>query len=230
MSSNYNPEYYLDIIEKKSSSYIKELSDIKSLLWKIDTDYEKLFFMQISIPKIYAIYEGFFKFIFKFTIIYISQLSISNSKLHENFMIFSLLTHLNPNIQNQNKRGKKILEIINCNRNESISILEKFNYSSYTLNLDTTKATLEFLDIDIPDIRFNNLDKLYQIRNDIAHGDIDEDNPFYLGSDLDLSDSYILVETTQIWERTYETVLHSINVLSDNFSDYIINEKYIKTY
>lgn len=228
MTSNFDNslESYLDRVEKESSMRKKQLAYLRDMLGRINDNNYKITFMKITVPELYAQYEGFFKFIFLQTIEYIKELEIANNKLHKKYIIFPLLTHLTSEITNQKTKAEKMITIFDDAFNNNKGFLHISNLKEYILNLDSTKHTMNILGIDSYRIPMKELDLLYKRRCEIAHGNISESNPFYISPDLDISD-YIVDETYKYWEKHYECVVYAIDIMSELFIDYISSEKYI---
>lgn len=228
MTSNFENslEYYLDTVEEESSIRKKQLAYLKDMLGRINDNNYKVTFMKITVPELYAQYEGFFKFIFLQTIEYIKELEIANNELNKKYIIFPLLTHLTTEITNQKTKAEKMITIFDDAFNNNKGFLHISNLKEYVLNLDSTKHTMNILGIDSYKIPMKELDLLYKRRCEIAHGNISESNPFYISPDLDITD-YIVDETYKYWEQHYECVIYAIDTMSELFIDYISSEGYI---
>ncbi len=225
-NTNNNLESYIDSVEKESSIRKKQLTYLKDILDRIEDNTYKVTFMKITVPELYAQFEGFFKFIFLTTIEYIKGLDISNNKLNIKYIIFPLLTHLTSEITNQKTKAEKMITIFDDAFNNNKGFLNICNLEEYILNLDSTKHTLSILGINSYRIPMRGLDLLYKRRCEIAHGNISENNPFYISPDLDITD-YIVNETYKYWKQHYECVVYAIDTISELFVDYISSEGYI---
>jgi len=221
-----NTEFFVDKIRAESSVRKKQLAYLNDMLQRIDDSTYKVTLMKITVPELYAQYEGFFKFIFSETINYIRQLNILNSKVNKKYIIFALLTHLNSGITKQKTKAEKIISIFDDAFNSNTNFLNISNFDEYILNLDSTKHTMNILGINSHRIPFKGLDLLYTRRCEISHGNIPEDNPFYISPELDIS-PYIVDTTYKYWEEHYKCVIYAIDTMSQLFIDYISEEGYI---
>lgn len=219
-------EYFIDTIKAESAIRKIQLSYLKDILDRTEGNKYKLTFMKITVPELYAHYEGYFKFIFKEVIKHINNCQIENISLNRNHLIFPLLTELTSEVTKQKSKAKRIINLFKNIFENNEKIFEIFNADKYILNLDSTKQTLKILGINSYRLPMKNLDSLYNRRCEIAHGVISEDNPFYTSSDLDITD--ILVEKTynDYWIKHYNTVIRTIDILSDLFISFISDERY----
>lgn len=228
MDKNLNElkELFIDKIEAESATRKKQLSDLQVIFNMLDSNAYKLAFMKITVPEFYAQYEGFFKFLFREIISYLNKINIDNSGINVKYFIFSLLTNIDENITNQKKRAKKMLSIFNDVSKENKSFLSISNFDNYILNLDSTKHTLDILGIDSYKVPMASLDLLYKRRCEIAHGNISKSNPFYISSDMDVTDHIVDKTYNDFWLEHYGAVIFAIETLSDLFIDYISSEVY----
>lgn len=219
-------ELYIDKIKKESSRRKKQLSYLDAILQRVDDNKYKVTFMKITVPELYAQYEGFFKFIFLQTIDYIKELRITNNKINKKYIIFPLLTHLTPDITNQKKKAEKMITIFDDAFNNDKGFLHICNLKEYILNLNSTKHTMNILGINSSKIPMKKLDLLYKRRCEIAHGDVSDNNPFYISPEVDITD-YIVDKTYKYWKDHYKSVISSIDIMSELFIDYVSSEGYI---
>ncbi|MEY8415341.1 MAE_28990/MAE_18760 family HEPN-like nuclease [Tissierella praeacuta] len=222
---NNNSESYIDIIKEESSIRKKQLTYLNDMLLRFNDNTYKTTFMKITVPELYAQYEGFFKFIFLHTIDYIKELNVDNSMMSKRYIIFALLTHLTSEITNQRTKAEKMISIFDDAFNNNKSFLHICNLKEYILNLDSMKHTMNIFGINSRRMPMRELDLLYKRRCEIAHGNISEDNPFYISPELDITD-YIVDETYKYWEEHYKSVIYAIDTMAELFIEYISIEGY----
>lgn len=225
-SNNVTSEQFLDKINVELSIVKKQLLELTIMYNSFEENYYKANFMKITVPEFYAKYEGFFKYVFNETILYLLSLNLENRSININYLVFPLLTYLDSNTTNQKSKAKKIMDVFDKSFNENCNFLNIFKSSQYTLNLDSTEHTMRILNIDIREFQMGQLYILYNRRNEIAHGNMSEDNPFYISSNVDITDSLVR-ETYDYWKEHYECVVSSVSTMADSFINYISNEEYL---
>lgn len=227
MSSNIKPnEAFIDKIKSESGTRKKQLSYLKEILDRTEGNTHKLTFMKLTVPELYAQYEGFFKFIFNEVINYIKNSKLDNNSLNNKYLIFPLLTELTSEVTNQKTKADKVINLFKDTCENNKTFFDVFNIKKYILNLNSTKHTMDILGIDSYKLPMKNLALLYNRRCEIAHGIISEDNPFYISSDLDITDTIVEGTYNNYWIKHYDTVIYAIDTLSDLFNSFISDERY----
>ncbi|MBU5269440.1 MAE_28990/MAE_18760 family HEPN-like nuclease [Clostridium cochlearium] len=226
--SQDNLEIFIDKIKNDLGRRKKYIASLNDTIKKSDNTIDKIIFMKITVPELYAQYEGFFKFIFSETINYIKDLGIENNKINNKYIIFPLLTSLTSEITNQKTKAERILTVFEDAFNNNKSFLHISDLEKYILNLDSTRHTMNILDIDSSKLPMKGLNLLYERRCQIAHGNIPESNPFYFSPDLDITD-YIINKTYEYWEAHYKCVIYALDTMTELFINYISRKGYIST-
>ncbi len=154
---------------------IDEITTLKTLHTKHKfTDVQKKIIQKYSIPSFYSLWEGFVTTGFSIYIRYINQLDLSAIQLSKNIVVHDI------DIKFNLSDGRK-------NFDKKISLVRDiYDYVRKRVNLGTkipTEANVKFKVINnilsrfnlepLPEVPFNkDLDKLVQIRNNIAHGEV----------------------------------------------------------
>ncbi|APH22416.1 hypothetical protein CF088_05465 [Clostridium botulinum] len=222
-----NLETFIDKIKNSLGARKKHIASLNDILNRLDNTLEKGIFMKVTVPELYAQYEGFFKYIFSETISFIKSLNIPNSNMKKEYLIFCLLTHLTENVRNQKTKAKKVINIFNNTFYENNNYLEIADFNEYILNLDSTQHTMQILGIDGRRLPMKGLNLLYQRRCEIAHGNISESNPFYGLGELNMNVEDLTYIYTHYWMEHYNCVIYSLEILSELFINYVITQKYI---
>ena len=212
-----NEDFIENLIEEHIQWRITELALIKKIFLKLRTEDEKRFFLQSSIPTIYAIWEGFIKHSLKSLLKFLDTKNISSVDISRELLVWSL----DEKIKNlgQSKDFKKQMKhsqiLINQLKNDvkfsKIRIDVKSNLNDKVLIELSIKLGIFHIEDFFSEDELNGLFRLVDIRNRISHG---EKNAIVLES-LDDIQEYIVL----------------ISKLMDNWisliDEFLVQEKYL---
>ncbi len=209
-------EFIESLIEEHISWRISELALIKKIFIKLDTKNEKKFFLQTTIPIIYAIWEGFVKNSFKSLLIFLNDKNISVSNINKGLLVLSLDDKIKSLIDSKDfnkkiKHSQKLVEHLQSEINfNKIKIDTKSNLNKIVLLELYTKIGLDKNILNQEDLDI--LEKLIRDRNIISHGD---KNGIVI-QNIDEVEKYISL---------IQTLMNSIIISIDNFlkkKDYLL--------
>jgi len=213
-----NQDFISNLIEEHIQWRVTELALIKKIYLKLQTDEEKRFFLQSSIPTIYAIWEGFVKKVLKSLLQFLDTKEISSDTISEELLVWSLNDKIKA-LRDSEDFKKKI-------KNSQLLIQQLGNEVKFSRFKIDTKSNLNdrvlkelcsnFGLFEIEEFFSNDelitLRRLIEKRNTIAHGG---QNALVIES-LDDVQEYIVLVTK----------------LMDNWilliDDFLENEKFLK--
>ena len=213
-----NRDFVDGLIDEHIQWRITELALIKKIYLKLQTDEEKRFFLQSSIPTIYAIWEGFVKKVLKSLLQFLDTKEISSDTISEELLVWSLNDKIKA-LRDSEDFKKKI-------KNSQLLIQQLGNEVKFSRFKIDTKSNLNdrvlkelcsnFGLFEIEEFFSNDelitLRRLIEKRNTIAHGG---QNALVIES-LDDVQEYIVLVTK----------------LMDNWilliDDFLENEKFLK--
>lgn len=150
-------EEYNDQIQTHSLKRKKELSTISELINNSLINKDVRFYIaRVTMPTIYAHYEGFLKFIIVRTLKLLKSLKLDISTINRSLLVFPISNSLE-NITTRDKRIEKLLELI-----------EKYNENDSYYLVDFTTDEIKIRHDDIPyflKIFFNDYELLLEIVN-----------------------------------------------------------------
>ena len=85
-----NQDFISSLIEEHIQWRVTELALIKKIYLKLQTNEEKRFFLQSSLPTIYAIWEGFVKKVLKSLLQFLDTKEILSENISEELLVWSL--------------------------------------------------------------------------------------------------------------------------------------------
>lgn len=228
MNNDNKLEDFINKIDYELTLRKKQLNLIHEIYSLLSTNNHKFTFIRVTIPELYAHYEGFLKFIFIELIDYLKSIQIPNSDIDINYLIFPLLTNLEDHIVSQKTRAGKILNIFNSIFKSGNKFLDMANLDKYIINHDTVQYTFDILGINVPEnaLPLDNLGLLYNRRNAIAHGELKTSNQFSISKNSDISDRQV-VAAYDIWKSDYACILASLDVIKDIIVNYVVDKEYI---
>lgn len=145
-------------IDKNSSLRKMELSEVHRLI--NDSEFEnttKIHIVRSSIPLLYAHYEGFLKFIFGETILFLKNLNLSIKNLKPKFLIISTLIYIDENTTNQYAKSKKLIDMFDyimdeTNDNFFNVFKNESSIKNFKIDHRTFNEALSLLSIENQDI------------------------------------------------------------------------------
>ena len=213
-----NENFIESLIEEHIQWRITELALIKKIYLKLLTDEEKKFFLQSSIPTVYAIWEGFVKNILKSLLKFLDTKNISPQEIREELLVWSLTEKLKNLKQSEDfkKQMKHSQILLNHLDNEikfsKITIDVKSNLNEKVLLELSVNLGLLNIEEFFSKNELDGLKRLVKIRNGISHG---EKNAIVLQGLDDIQEYIVLVSK-----------------LMDNWialiDDFLSNQKYLK--
>jgi hypothetical protein len=210
-----NRDFINSLIEEHIQWRVTELALIKKIYLKLQTDEEKRFFLQSSIPTVYAIWEGFVKKILKSLLQFLDIKEIPPENISEELLVWSLTDKLKAlrDSKDFKKKIKNSQLLIQQLRNEvkfsKFEIDTKSNLNDKVLKELCGNFGLFDINIFFTEDELNKLKELIKKRNSISHGD-------ETAISLNLIQEYIVLVTK----------------LMDNWilfiDDFLENEKFLK--
>jgi len=189
-------DFIESLIEEHIQWRITELSLIKKIYLKLRTTEEKKFFLQSSIPTIYAIWEGFVKNILKSLLKFLDIKNILSKEISKELLVWSLDEKLKNLKQSEdfNKQMKHSQILINQLENEikfsKIRIDVKSNLNDKVLLELSIKLGILNIEDFFSEDELNSLFRLVDVRNKISHG---EKNAIVIESIDDIQEYIALV-------------------------------------
>ena len=154
---------------------IDEITTLKTLHIKHKlTDAQKKVIQKYSIPSFYSLWEGFVTTGFSIYIRYINQLDLSASQLSKNIIVHDIDNKYNlsdgrKNFDKKISLVRDIYDYIKKKVNLGTKIPTESNVKFKVINNILSRFNLE----PLPEVPFSkDIDKLVQIRNNIAHGEV----------------------------------------------------------
>ena len=209
-----NNEFIDNLMEEHFEWRIKELALIKKIYLKLRTENEKKFFLQTTIPIIYAIWEGFIKNTLSSLFEFLDNKEISSDKIKDTLLVLVLEDKINDIQQSKDfkKRVKHSSLLIKKLKSKikfsNIKINTKSNLDDKTLLEICFKVGLNSDNFDKNIL--NQLRKLVRDRNIISHGEkngivIKDINKVeeYISLIRELMDNFILAIDEFINEENY---------------------------
>jgi len=213
-----NQDFINSLIEEHIQWRVTELALIKKIYLKLQTNEEKRFFLQSSIPTIYSIWEGFVKKILKSLLQFLDTKEIASNNISEELLVWSLNDKIKAlkDSEDFKKKIKNSQLLINQLGNEvrfsRFKIDTKSNLNDRVLKELCSNFGLFDVEEFFSNDELTGLKKLIEKRNIISHGG---QNALVIES-LDDVQEYILL----------------ITKLMDNWvlfiDDFLENEKYLK--
>jgi hypothetical protein len=211
-----NRDFVDSLIEEHIQWRVTELALIKKIYLKLQTDEEKRFFLQSSIPTIYALWEGFVKKVLKLLLQFLDTKNILSENISDELLVWSLTDKIKAlkDSENFKKKIKNSQLLINQLNNEvrfsQIKIDVKSNLSDKVLKELCGNFGLFNIENFFTEDELKKLEKLIKKRNSISHGE-------ETALDLKIVQEYIVL----------------VSKLMDNWilfiDDFLENEKYLKT-
>ena len=164
------------LIEEHIQWRVTELALIKKIYLKLKTKEEKKFFLQSSIPTIYAIWEGFVKNILKSLLKFLDTKNILSKDISKELLVWSLNEKIKAlkDSENFQKKIKNSQILLNQLNNEVKFSKIKINTKSNLNNRVLLELCSNFGILNIEDFFSQNeldeLHRLVEIRTTIAHG------------------------------------------------------------
>ena len=215
-----NKDFIESLIEEHIQWRITELALIKKIYLKLLTNEEKKFFLQSSIPTIYAIWEGFVKNILKSLLKFLDTKNIPSKDISEELLVWSLDEKLknlkqSADFKKQMKHSQILLNHLESDTKFSkIKIDVKSNLSKKVLLELCISLGISNIEEFFSENELDGLFRLVDIRNKISHG---EKNAIVF-ENLDDIQEYIVL----------------VSKLMDNWialiDDFLSNKKYLKTH
>ncbi len=276
-------EEYNDQLQTHSSKRKKELSTISALINNSLISQDVRFYIaRVTMPSIYAHYEGFLKFAILKTLKLLKNLRLDISTINTSLLVFPIFISLE-NITTRNKRIEKLLnliekynkdnsyylvdftsdeilighddipfflkiffndldlllKIVNTNSKYIFMLSQCLFKSEYITNEEKekieslNKKRLSFKVLTLDDLSFlldvflKVMQKIYDRRNPIAHGEIENQNKLSLFVIND-STSSMFYKTAKYWTIHCDLIISAIDLFSFIFVEYLSNELYIK--
>ena len=191
-----NEDFIENLIEEHIQWRITELALIKKIFLKLRTEDEKRFFLQSSIPTIYAIWEGFIKNSLKSLLKFLDTKNISSVSISKELLVWSLDEKLKNLKQSEDfkKQMKHSQILINQLKNDvkfsKIRIDVKSNLNDKVLIELSIKLGIFHIEDFFSEDELNGLFRLVDIRNRISHG---EKNAIVLDSLDDIQEYIVLI-------------------------------------
>jgi len=213
-----NRDFINNLIEEHIQWRVTELALIKKIYLKLQTGEEKRFFLQSSIPTIYAIWEGFVKKILKSLLQFLDTKEISSENISEELLVWSLSDKIkalkdSEDFKKKIKNSQLLIQALgNEVRFSRFKIDTKSNLNDRVLKELCSNFGLFEIEEFFSNDELIGLRQLIEKRNIIAHGG---QNALVIES-LDDVQEYIVLVTN----------------LMDNWilfiDDFLENEKYLK--
>jgi len=211
-------EFIEGLVEEYIQPRITELALIKKIYIKLRTDDEKSFFLQSSIPTIYAIWEGFVKKILQKLLQHLDTKEIMSKDISQELLVWSLSEKIKNLTDSKDfqKRIKHSQLLLNHLENEvkfsKIRIDTKSNLNDKILR--ELCSNFGFLKIDdyFSENEFNRLHRLVDIRNIISHGE----------------QNSIVIRSINEVQEYIELITKLMHNWIDLISNFLENKKYLK--
>jgi len=211
-------EFVEGLVEEYIQPRITELALIKKIYIKLRTDDEKSFFLQSSIPIIYAIWEGFVKKILKELLRHLDTKEIMSKDISKELLVWSLSEKIK-NLRDSKDFQKRIKHsqlLLNHLENEvkfsQIRIDTKSNLNDKILKELCSNFGFFKIDDYFSKNEFNRLHRLVDIRNIISHGE----------------QNSIVIESINEVQEYIELVTKLMHNWIDLISNFLENKKYLK--
>lgn len=283
-NKDYLLEEYNDQLQTHSSKRKKELSTISNLINNSLISQDVRFYIaRVTMPSIYAHYEGFLKFLILQTLKLLKELKLDISAINTNLLVFPISNSLE-NITSRDKRIEKLLdlmdkynedngyylidftsdeikighddipyflkiffndfelllEIINSNSKYILLVCQFLSKSEYISkeekekieSLYTHQGLFNTLTLDdlsfLIDVFLKVMQKIYDRRNPIAHGEIENQKKLSLFAINDYT-SNMFSKTAKYWTVHCDLIISTMELFSFIFVEYISGELYIKS-
>lgn len=242
MKNKINKDKYLDYLDSCSSIRKSNLLNLKYSIDKEDDIKMKFTLIRSSIPILYSHYEGFLKECFLKLISLLVYLGGTKDIYR---LIFSIITVLDENIQDQSAKVGRLLVLFgNVIKNDNY--LYEIEMNKYKLGFKEIEKTFEILHMENPykntklyhqlnelSNRYGidpteQIKRLYAIRCEIAHGNltVSKRELYTLKPRRGITQEQVDRGYYE-WCINYELVLKSIDVYKDIFALYL---KFIDDY